>query len=39
MESIMGKASEAAQFAKFAGGIGMSATKLRASGSHIKGIN
>ncbi len=39
MNSIMSKANESAQFAKFAGGIGMSATKLRASGSHIVGIN
>lgn len=39
MESIMEKATETAQFAKFAGGVGTSITKLRASGSHIKSLN
>ncbi|HMT01088.1 MAG TPA: ribonucleoside-diphosphate reductase subunit alpha [Candidatus Absconditabacterales bacterium] len=39
MDSIMDKAKEAAMFAKYAGGIGSSVTKLRAGGSHIKSIN
>lgn len=39
MDGIMRKATEAAQFAKYAGGIGASFTKLRASTSHIKSIN
>jgi ribonucleoside-diphosphate reductase alpha chain len=39
MESIMEKATETAYFAKFAGGVGTSITKLRASGSHIKSLN
>lgn len=39
MESIMDKATETANFAKFAGGVGSSITKLRASGSHIKSLN
>lgn len=39
MEHIMDKAKECALLAKYAGGIGMSVTKLRATGSHIKGIN
>jgi ribonucleoside-diphosphate reductase alpha chain len=39
MENIMDKAKECALLAKYAGGIGMSITKLRATGSHIKGIN
>ncbi len=36
---IMNKANEMAQFVKYAGGVGMSVTKLRASGSSIKSIN
>lgn len=39
IDSIMGKATESAQFAKYAGGVGMSVTKIRAGGSHIKSIN
>lgn len=39
MENIMDKAKECALLAKYAGGIGMSITKLRATWSHIKGIN
>lgn len=39
MENIMGKVTETAMFAKYAGGVGTSVTKLRASGSHIKSIN
>ena len=39
MESIMRKATESAYFAKYAGGVGTSITKLRASGSHIKSLN
>ena len=39
MEHIMDKAKECALLAKYAGGIGMSVTKLRATWSHIKGIN
>jgi len=39
MESIMGKATETAYFAKYAGWVGTSITKLRASGSHIKSLN
>jgi ribonucleoside-diphosphate reductase alpha chain len=39
IDSIMGKATETAYFAKFAGGVGTSITKLRASGSHIKSLN
>lgn len=39
LDSIMSKNNESGQFAKFAWWIGMSVTKLRASGSHIKGIN
>lgn len=39
MESIMEKAAEFAQLSKFDGGMGLSFTKLRASGSLIKKIN
>lgn len=39
IEDIMAKATDAAQYAKFAGGTAMSFTKLRASGSNIKSIN
>ncbi|USN55322.1 MAG: ribonucleoside-diphosphate reductase subunit alpha [Candidatus Peribacteria bacterium] len=39
MDSIMGKATETAYFAKYAGGVGTSITKLRAGGSHIKSLN
>lgn len=39
MEHIMEKATEAAQLSKYDGGIGISFTKLRASGSLIKKIN
>lgn len=39
MAGIMEKATETAMFAKYAGGVGSSVTKLRASGSHIKSIN
>jgi ribonucleoside-diphosphate reductase alpha chain len=39
MDTIMDKAKETAMFAKYAGGVGSSVTKLRASGSHIKSIN
>ncbi len=39
MDQIMDKVTETAMFAKFAGGVGTSITKLRASGSHIKSIN
>lgn len=39
MESIMGKATETAYFAKYAGWVGTSVTKLRASWSHIKSLN
>lgn len=39
MDHIMDKAKETAMFAKYAGGVGSSVTKLRASGSHIKSIN
>lgn len=39
MESIMDKASEFAQLSKYDGGMGLSFTKLRASGSLIKKIN
>lgn len=35
----MAKGAETAYFAKFAGGVGTSITKLRASGSHIKSLN
>lgn len=39
MEHIMEKATELAQLSKFDGGMGISFTKLRASGSLIKKIN
>ncbi|MBP6256313.1 hypothetical protein KA405_00925 [Patescibacteria group bacterium] len=39
MEHIMEKATEFAQLSKFDGGMGISFTKLRASGSLIKKIN
>lgn len=39
IESIMAKGAETAYFAKYAGGVGTSITKLRASGSHIKSLN
>lgn len=39
MDEIMDKVNETAQFAKFAGGVGTSITKLRSSGSHIHSIN
>ncbi len=38
-EHIMEKATEFAQLSKFDGGMGISFTKLRASGSLIKKIN
>lgn len=39
MEGIMDKVTETAMFAKYAGGVGTSVTKLRSSGSHIHSIN
>ena len=39
MNEIMDKVNETAQFAKYAGGVGTSITKLRASGAHIYSIN
>lgn len=39
MGEIMDKVQETAMFAKYAGGVGSSVTKLRASGSHIHSIN
>ncbi len=39
MDQIMDKVNETAQFAKYAGGVGTSITKLRSSGSHIHSIN
>ena len=39
IDSIMEKATETANYVKFAGGTGMSMTKLRASGSNIASIN
>ena len=39
MDQIMDKVTETAMFAKYAGGVGTSVTKLRASGSHIHSIN
>ncbi|MBP6911373.1 hypothetical protein KBC03_07425 [Patescibacteria group bacterium] len=39
IDSIMEKATETANYVKYAGGTGMSMTKLRASGSNIRSIN
>lgn len=39
LDSIMEKATETSNYVKFAGGTGMSVTKLRASGSNISSIN
>lgn len=39
LNHIMDKGNEMAQFVKYAGGVGTSVTKLRASGSPIKSIN
>lgn len=39
LESIYSKYGDVAQLSKFAGGIGLSYTRVRSSGSHIKGTN